>query len=59
MLVNSAFYTRKDFSENYPQMGNTPSQKKSIASRVLGRKRWKNIGFNGRQTTKRPGVLNY
>lgn len=53
VLVYSGFHMRRDFPENYLQFGHAPS--KSLASSVLGRKKLKNIGFDGRQIINLPG----
>lgn len=57
VLVNSSFHTRKDFSENYLQFGHASS--KCFASPVLGRKRLKNIGLEGRQIISLLRTPNY
>ena len=45
VLVSSGFHTRKNFSENFLQLGHVSS--KVIASLVLGRKCLKNIRLKG------------
>jgi len=44
VLINSGFYTRKNFSKNYPQLGYAPS--KVFASRTLGWKLKKQKSFD-------------
>ena len=43
VLVNSGFHTHKNFTENYPCFGHTPSN--ISASPVLGQKSFKVTGF--------------
>lgn len=47
MQGKAGFHMQKKFSENYPQLGNAPSERS--ASPALGRKILKNIGPKWRQ----------
>ena len=57
VLVASSFHTRKNTSENYPQIGHAHSEK--LASPALGRRSLNNIGFIGRQIVSLPSAPSY
>jgi len=54
VLVNSGFHMHKNFSENYPCFGHTPSN--ILARPILGQKSFKNIGFKGCQIISLAGA---
>ena len=57
MLVNSGLHKRKNFSENYPQLGHAPLT--NVASAMLVQKSLKNAVLKGHQITSLPGAHTY
>jgi len=57
VLVNSGLHKRKNFSENYPQMGHASIT--SVASPMLVQTSLKNTVLKGRQLTNMPGAHTY
>ena len=53
VLINAGFHTRKNFSENYPQFGHTPSKYSPALS--YADKNLKNIGLEGSKIFAWPG----
>ena len=53
-MENSGFHMRKNFSENYQQLGHEPPE--MFPGPVLGRKLSQNISLNGHQISGQPGA---